>query len=271
MKRTAAIALALALAAPAQAGAEETVPEELQNISIVDRAGASIPADVVLTDGQGRRVTVGSYLGDGKPLLLVLAYYRCPMLCSLVVNGLTDGLKELAWSAGDQFRVLVVSFDPRDTVEVARAKRENYLAEYGRRPGDRGFELLVGEEAEVRRLADAVGFRYRWDEKTGQYAHAAGAFVITPQGRLSRTLYGIVFPPQQLRLALVEAAQGKLGSAWDQVVLFCYHYDADARGYVLAANRLMRAGGLVTLFVLSIVLIRFWRRDSRHAPAGGEA
>jgi protein SCO1/2 len=270
MKPTAAlVALAMLLAAPRPAGAQETVPQELQDIAIVDRPGSQVPLDVELTNHLGRQVTLGEYFADGRPVVFVLAYYRCPMLCSLVVNGLNDGLKELAWTPGEQFRVLVVSFDPRDTVAVARDKRDNYLRDYGRAIGEGGYEFLVGSEEQVRRLSDALGFRYRWDEATGQYAHAAAAFVTTPQGRLSRTLYGIQFPARQLRLALVEAAEGKLGNAWDQVVLFCFHYDPDARGYVLAATRLMRAGGFATVLLLSIVLFRFWRGESGRARRGG--
>jgi protein SCO1/2 len=247
-----------------QARAEEALPPELQGIAIEEKPGAVLPQEVALTDGDGRTVKLGDYLKDGKPVVLVLAYYRCPMLCSLVVNGLTNGLKDLSWSAGHDYRVLVVSFDPRDTTEIAHQKRMNYLKEYGRPVPDGGFEFLTGDAASVRRLADAVGFHYRWNEQQKEYAHAAGAFVVTPGGKLSRTLYGITFPAKDLRLALTEASEGKLGSAWDKVVLFCFHYDANARGYVLAATRLMKAGGALSVVLLGLFLWRLNR--SSQAP-----
>lgn len=258
MGRTLA-ALAIVLGGVLPAGAEEAVPAEVQGISIEERPGAFVPRDIALRDSSGRAVTVGSYLDDGKPVVLVLAYYRCPMLCSLVITGMTDGLKDLDWAAGKDYRFLVVSFDPRDTLQIARDKRENYLKEYGRPISAGGFEFLTGDEANVKRLADSVGFHYRWDEATQQYAHAAGAFVLTPAGKLSRTLYGITFPAKNLRLSLVEASKGRLGTAWDQIILLCYHYDSAARGYVLAATRLMRAAGAATVVLLGIFLVRLAR------------
>ncbi len=267
MRRLTAIAI-IGLTFAGAALADEAVPEELKGIGIEERPGASVPLDIPLIDGQGRPGTLARYVEGGKPVVLILAYYRCPMLCSLVINGMTAGLKELAWTAGDQFRFVVVSFDPRDSTRVAGEKRDHYVAEYGRRVADPGFDFLTGEEANVRRIADAVGFHYRWDAQTGQYAHAAGAFVLTPKGTLSRTLFGIVFPAKDLRLALLEASQGKLGNAWDQVLLFCFHYDPNARGYVLAATRVMEAGGALTVLLLGGFLLAFWRLERRSSRVG---
>jgi len=240
------------------------LPPELEGIAIEEKSGAALPKDVALVDSDGKEVTLGQYFADGKPAVLVLAYFRCPMLCTLVINGLTDGLKQLEWSAGKDYRVLVVSFDPRDTTQIAHDKRINYLAEYNRPVPAGGFEFLTGDAANVKRLADSVGFHYRWDESAQQYAHAAGAFVITPAGTLSRTLYGITFPSRDLRLSLAEASEGKLGSAWDRVVLYCYHYDASARGYVLAATRLMRAGGAVSVLAVGLLVWQLSRSRSRE-------
>ncbi|MGC4122232.1 MAG: SCO family protein [Myxococcales bacterium] len=263
MRRWRAVAVMAAmmgtLLASGQSRAEEALPPELKDIAIEEKPGAELPREIVLKDGAGRAVTLGDYFSDGKPVVLVLAYFRCPMLCSLVVNGLTNGLKDLSWSAGKDYRVLVVSFDPRDTTEVAQQKQKNYLKEYGRPVPEKGFEFLTGDAASVKRLADAVGFHYRWDEQQKEYAHAAGAFVVTPGGKLSRTLYGISFPEKSLRLALTEASEGRLGSAWDKVVLFCFHYDANARGYVLAATRLMKAGGALSVLLLGLFLWRLNR------------
>ncbi|AKT43931.1 SCO family protein [Chondromyces crocatus] len=240
---------------------DNTLPKELEGIGIEDRPGAELPRDVLMRDQDGREVRLGDYLTPGKPVVVVLAYYQCPMLCSMVLNGVLNAMKETAWTAGKEYRMLVVSFDPRDTVELARQKRETYVSAYGRDVGDRAFDFVVGDEANVRRLADAVGFGYRWDEATEQYAHAAGAFVVTPEGKLSRTLYGVAFPESTLRLALVEAGQGTIGTTLDRVILFCFHYDPKEGGYVVATWRLMRAGGAVTVLLLGGLLLRFWRRE----------
>lgn len=267
----AALVLSLGVAPRAARAGEPELPQELVGVDIEERPGAVVPADVRLRDGQGREVTLGSYFDGQRPVVLVLAYYDCPMLCTLVVNGLMQGMKDIEWTAGKEYRVVVVSFDPRDTPEVAQKKREAYVGAYGRPVAERGWDFLVGDEAQVRRLADAVGFHYRWDETQKQYAHAAGAFVLTPEGKLSRTLYGIAFPPKDLRLALLEASENKLGSTWGRVLLFCFHYDPTARGYVLASRRLMMAFGALTVLVLAGFLVRQWRIEKRRAskPAEG--
>lgn len=264
-----AVVLALSAAlfavgmAPGSARAEDAIPAPLQGIGIDDRSGATIPRDVALRDQDGRTVTFGDLLrDDGKPVVLVLAYYQCPMLCTVVLNGMTDGLRELAWTAGAEYRVVTVSIDPRDTPEIARRKRASYVDAYGRTVGEHAWDFLVGDEANVKRLADAVGFHYRWDEATQQYAHAAGAFVLTPDGRVSTTLHGARFPGNALRLALVDASHGKLGTAWDRVVLLCFHYDPAAGSYVVATTRLVKALGVVTVLLLGSWLARLWRKEA---------
>lgn len=263
----AALTLAVAVLAPARpASAKDTaIPAELQGIDIEDRQGAPLPRDIALRDQSGRAVTIRDYLDGKRPVVLVLAYYECPMLCTLVITGALDEMKKLKWTAGDEYRVVVVSFDPRDTIESAAKKRMNYLDAYGRPVAEKGFDFLVGDETQVKALASAAGFHYRWDEDTKQFAHAAGAFIYTPDGRLSRTLYGITFPG--LKLALLEASEGKIGTVVDRVLLFCFHYDPLARGYVLATTRLVRASGVVTLAVLALWLLRFWRRERKPLPA----
>ncbi|MRG95506.1 SCO family protein [Polyangium spumosum] len=265
---TAAV-VTLAPASRALAG-DPALPKELVGVDIEERPGADLPADVKLRDQEGRDVTLGSYLDGEHPVILVLAYYECPMLCTLVVNGLMQGMKGLDWTAGKEYRVVVVSFDPRDTPEMARKKRDVYVGAYGRPVGERGWEFLVGEEAQVRRLADAVGFRYRWEEATQQYAHAAGAFVFTPEGKLSRTLYGLNFASNDLKLSLLEASQGKLATAWGRVLLFCFHYDSGENKYVLATRRLMKAGGAFTVLGLGGMLLGFWRRERRRASKSAD-
>ena len=249
---------------PSKAGiANDDVPRPLQGIEIVDKRGTALPRDLRFRDQNGREVTLGSYF-DGKPTIFVMAYYECPMLCTIVLNGLNAGLKDLAWTPGKEFRVVTVSFDTkRDTPAAAKAKRDRYLEAYGRPVLERGWDFLVGDEQNVVAFAKAVGFGYRWEEKTQQFAHAAGAFVVAPDGRLSNTLLGIQFPERDLRLALSEASQGKLGSAWDRVMLLCYHYDPNEHSYVLAGKRFMKAGGTLSALVLGAFLARLWRRELR--------
>ncbi|KYF60969.1 SCO family protein [Sorangium cellulosum] len=263
------LALVVATVTPARSAraADTTIPTELVGVDIEERPGALLPRELRLRDQSGQEVELGRYATGDKPLVLVLGYYECPMLCSLVLNGVLQAMKETDWAAGTEYRTLIVSFDPRDTPDVARKKRANYIEAYGRPVTGDGFDFLVGDEASVRALANAVGFGYRWDETTKQYAHAAGAFVFTPDGRLSRTLYGISFPQKNFSLALREAGSGKVGSAWDRVLLFCFHYDPNARGYVLATKRLMKASGAVTVVLIGLWLIRFWRTERSRSRA----
>ncbi len=249
---------------PSKAGlASDDVPRPLQGIEIVDKRGTVLPSQLHFRDQDGRDVTLGSYF-DGRPTIFVMAYYECPMLCTIVLNGLNAGLRDLAWRPGKEFRVVTVSFDTkRDTPALAKAKRAKYLEAYGRPIDDRGWDFLVGDEQSVVALAQAIGFGYRWDDKTQQFAHAAGAFVVAPNGTLSNTLLGIQFPERDLRLALTEASQGKLGSAWDRVMLLCYHYDPNEHSYVLAGKRVMKAGGTLSALVLGAFLARLWRRELR--------
>ena len=284
LPRVAGLAAALwcALPAPAHArqlprptGANTALadqkPAELDGVGIADKAGTQLPGDVVLRDGEGREVRLDGYFDGRRPVVLALAYYSCPMLCTLVLNGMNDGLKEVAWTAGEEYRVVTVSIDPRDTAEIAKAKQASYVEEYGRRVTDDAWTFLTGDEDQVKRLADAVGFTYRWDEPSQQYVHAAGVFVLTPEGRVSRTLYGIEFKPRDLRMAITEASEGRIGSAIDQVLMFCFHYDPQSKGYVVAATRVMRAGGLLTVLILAGVVGRFWRRERLRAMSPQES
>lgn len=250
-------------------GADPGIPKELAGIEILDHAGRDVPRDVMLTDQDGQKVRFGDYFDGRRPVVLVLAYYECPMLCSLVLKGVLDEMKQLRWTAGEEYRVVVLSFDPRDTPAKAAAKRLNHVDAYHREVNNRGWDFLVGDQASVKTIADAVGFQYRWDEREKQFAHAAGGFVLTPSGRISRTLYGMSFP--DMRLALLEASEGKTGTVSEKVLLFCFHYDPVARGYVLATLRLMKAGGALTVLVLALFLLRFWRAERRRRRDGGGA
>lgn len=252
---------------PGSAARDNNVPGELEGIGIKDHSGKDVPRDVTLTDQDGKQVRLGDYFDGKRPVLLALAYYECPMLCSLVLTGVLEGVKPLRWTAGEDYRVLVVSFDPRDTPQRAADKRKAYMDAYGRKLGPRGWDFLVGDAAAVKRVAESVGFGYRWDERQQQYAHAAGAFVLTPEGRISRTLYGLSFVTD-LRLSLLEASEGKIGTVMERVLLFCYHYDPVSRGYILATMRVVKLSGVLTILVLGAFLLRFWRAERRRSKDG---
>lgn len=247
------------------------VPEELEGIGIEDKPGADIPRDITLTGSDGRELVVGEYLDTDKPLVLVLAYYGCPMLCSLVLNGTMDALKGMPETAGKDFRVLVVSFDPRDKVDVAKGKRASYVEAYGREVDPQAFEFAVGSEAEVARLADAVGFRYRWSDAENQYAHAAGIFVITPEGKLSQVLTGIRFEPSEVSVALGEAKKGVWHSPLKSALLYCFQFNPRTGKYVLVAGRAMQVAAGVSVIGLAFLLIRLSRtnRSRNHGRGGG--
>jgi protein SCO1/2 len=269
MTRAAAVlACALALAASASPSARaqrmEPLPQELEGIGIVEHLNERVPLDLAFTDEDGRAVRLGDYFHEGRPVLLSVVYYSCPMLCTLVLNGMTDAMKELDWTPGHEYELVTVSFDSRETHSLARLKKESYLSEYGRPGAGAGWHFLVGSPESVRALTEAVGFNYRWDEKGQQFAHQAALYVLTPEGTISRYLYGVMFEPRTLRLSLVEAGAGKVGSAFDQIVLYCFHYDETSGSYALAARNVMRAGGILTVIVLGSVLSRLWIRDRRR-------
>jgi protein SCO1/2 len=258
----------------------ETTPKPLENIGIEDKAGATLPRDVRLTGSDGRSFALGEYLDGQRPLVLVLAYYGCPMLCSLVLNGANDALKAVPELAGKDYRYLVVSFDPNDLTEIGAKKRAAYVEAYGRNveplvdeqgshpsePRRASFEFATGSESEVRRLADTVGFRYRWDDEQQQFAHAAGLFVATPQGKLSQVLTGITFEPAKVSQALRDAGAGVSRSPLESVLLYCFQYNPHTGKYVLAAGRAMRVGAAATVLGL-VGLVAFLMRADRRRRA----
>jgi protein SCO1/2 len=204
-------------------------------------------------------------------VLLTLNYYKCPMLCTLQLNGLVEGLKELDWTPGQEFELVTLSINPLETPSLARLKKQSYIKEYGRPSAAAGWHFLTGVEDNIRRLADTLGFGYRYDEEQEQYAHAAALFLITPDGRVARYLYGIEYPARELRLALLEAADGTIGSAIDQLILFCFHYDPSTRRYAPVAMNIMRVGGGLTAVLLGTTLGLFWVRDARRRRRSRDA
>lgn len=252
------------------ARAEQEVPKELQGIAIDGALGAKVPLDVPFVDHTGKQVFLRDYFVSGRPVVLVLAYYSCPTLCSLVLNGLLDGMRAQQFVPGKDYQVVTLSIDPREKPNLAAAKRQAYLQALGRPLADesRDWPFLSGTEQDIAKVASAVGFHYRWDEEGKQWAHAAGIFVLTPSGWLSQILYGIVFPARDLRLALVESSLGGIGNPLDKLLLWCFHYDPKERRYSLAAIALVRAGGALTMLVLGTFLITAWRRDRRARVNG---
>jgi len=260
--RLATLALLLP-AAVVLAQRQEPLPKELEGVGVDERLGARVPLDLVFTDETGRQVTLGQLFRPGRPLLLTLNYYRCPMLCTLQLNGLVEALRELPWSPGREFDIVTVSIDPLETAALAASKKKVYLESYGRPGAEAGWRFLVGRQPDIAALADAVGFRYSYNEARKEYVHAAAFMVLTPGGAVSRYLYGVMLDPRTLRLALAEASAGRLGSTADRILLMCFHYDASAGRYVVAATRLMQAGGALTALGLGVWLGRWWWRERR--------
>jgi protein SCO1/2 len=247
------------------AAAPQTVPAELKSVGIDEHINQPIGLDLTFLDENGRPVALKQFFRKGRPVLLDLVYYECPMLCTVILNGQSEALKNIPWTAGNQFDVVTISFNPADTPELARQKRAMYLANYGRPSAD--WHFLVDNGGNVKKLADQLGFHYRYDDRTKQFAHAAAIMFLTPGGRISRYLYGVKFNPRDVRLALAEASESKFAFSPERILLYCFHYDPQAKGYVLFATNVMKAGGVLTVLVLSIVLFFFWRRERRTRRA----
>jgi cytochrome c oxidase subunit II len=262
------LGLLLLVGAAGSTWAAEPLPRELEGVGVTEHLGAQLPLDAVFTDHAGRQVRLGDYFRDGKPVILTLNYYSCPMLCGLQLNGLLAGLKGLDWTPGREFRVVTVSIDPRETAALAAGKRTSFLNDYGRGAADWSF--LVGAQPEITRLAAALGFGYRYDAPTKQYAHPAVLYAVSPTGRVSRYLYGIDYRPRDLKFALLEASAGKTGSSLDRLILSCFHYDGEAHRYGPYAFGIMRlAGGLSVLALGLLLAVLWWREHRRERPAAG--
>ena len=244
---------------------ENRLPPELEGVGVDEKPGQAVNLNLEFTAENGYQVPLRSFFRQGKPVVLNLVYYKCPMLCSLVLNAQTKVMKEVAWTAGNEFDVVTISIDPRETFNLAVAKKKWYLEQYGRPEGAQGWHFLTDYQGNAKRLAEQVGFNYRWDAKTEQWVHAAAVMVLTPDGRVSRYLYGLQYRARDMRLALTEASEGKLGSFGDKLLLFCFHYDPVARSYVPFARNLMRAGGALTVLLMGTILFVLWRRERRRS------
>ncbi|MCB9728658.1 MAG: SCO family protein [Deltaproteobacteria bacterium] len=251
------------VAVPA-AVAVERVPEPLQKIDIENHLGQKVSPSLSFTDHTGRAVTLGDYFDGKRPVLLTLNYFRCTTLCSVQLNELTGALKKLEWTPGDEhFRVVTVSFDPKDTVDIARGKRESYLDELGKGQ-DADWAFLTGTQDQIDQLTTQLGYKYTWDTETEQYAHAPAIYTLSPDGTISRVLMGLTYEPRDLRFGLIDASKGEVGTVFDKIILSCFHYVSSDGKYTPFAFGVMRLGGLLTLAVLGLFLLFHWRRERRR-------
>jgi protein SCO1/2 len=236
-------------------------PPGLKNVGIEQRLDEQIPPDLSFRDETGKPVVLRDYFGK-RPMILNLVYYQCPMLCGEVLSGLTSALKILKFDVGREFDVLTVSFDPKETPEMAAAKKAEYLKRYGRAGADQGWHFLTGPAASIEALTKAAGFQYEYDPKIGQFAHATAIMVLTPEGKIAQYYYGVEFAPKDLRLGLVQASENKIGTVVDQVLLYCYHYNPDTGKYGAIVSRILKVAGGATIFALGTFLIVMFRLGS---------
>mgnify|MGYP001172835268 CR=1 FL=1 len=264
------VMLAAALAATAQARTMPAVEPalEAERPAILERSGfvqnmrASLPLDASFRDEEGLSVTPGQYFGQGRPVILSLVCFDCPMLCNLVLNGLVESLRAMSLVPGQDYELVTVSFDPEETHVLAGQKKANYLADLGRPEAAASWHYLTGEAAAIQRLTEAVGFRYARDEQSGEFAHGSGIMVVTPEGKLSHHLFGVEYAPRDLRLALVEASSGRIGSALDKLQLFCYQYDHALGRYSARLMAVVQVACGLTIFALGSFLVVMFRRES---------
>jgi protein SCO1/2 len=236
----------------------------LRSVGIDQKMGANVPLDLPFVDESGRDVMLRQYFG--KPVILALVYYQCPSLCNMVLNGVLSAVKNLSLTAGNQFNVVAVSFDPRETPDMARTKKQTYMKDYGRAGAEQGWHFLTGSEKSSVQLANAVGFHFAYDAMTNQYAHPSAILILTPEGQVARYFYGINYPARDVRLGLDEASENHIASPVDQVLLYCYHYDPSNGKYGMVIMNVLRLGGLLTLGSLVTFMLIMFRRDFTGMP-----
>lgn len=262
-KSIARLPLALALASGGlQAASGPNLPPDLRGIGIEQMLDAQVPLDTVFRDENGVSVPLRTFF-RGKPVVLAPVYYRCPMLCSQILSGVVAGLRPLSLKTGRDFEVVAISFDPADTPAEAGLKRAQYSHSYSSRAGVNGWHFLVGSQAAITAVMQTIGFHYRWDPANKMFVHASGVMVITPEGRVARYLYGVEYEPKDPKLSLVEASHNRIGSAVDQILLFCYHYDPKTGKYGAVAINSLQIGAVLILLVMAIGMFFLWRYDVR--------
>lgn len=242
--------------------ADTTLPPMLEGVGVEEKVGQQVDLNLTFIGTNGYPVPLSEFFHKGKPVIIDMVYYRCPQLCNLVLNAQTQVLREIPWTPGEEFEVVTISIDPFETFDLAQSKRAQYMLSYDR-PAP-GWHFMADTEGHAKQLASQLGFRYRFDERQGQFAHQAAIMLLTPEGKVSRYLYGIKFKARDVRLALTEAAEGRGKFTIDRLLLFCYHYDPATHSYTLFATNVMRAGGVLTVLLLGGFVWGFWRREERR-------
>jgi protein SCO1 len=267
LKFSAALSIAaLALLASPIFAQQSGPPPILREVSIAQRLNEPVPPEIIFRDENGQTVHLGDYLGT-KPIVLSLVYFDCPALCTEVLNGELRTMKAITLNLGKDFDAITVSFEPKDTPELAKAKRDVYAGQYGRPGARENWHFLTGDQPSIDALTQAVGFHYAYDSASRQYAHAAAILVLTPHGRIARYYYGVQYPGRDVRLGLVEASEGKIGTPTDHALLYCYQYDPATGKYGLVVMKVVRAAGVLTVLVLGIFMFVMFRRERNH-PSG---
>jgi protein SCO1/2 len=242
----------------------QSLPAGLVDVGIEEHLGAQVPLDAQFRDESGKDVALGSFFHPGRPVLVNFAYYQCPMLCNLVLNGMLGGMKKISWTPGKEYEVVTISIDARETPELAASKKQTHIEALGKPEAAVGWHFLTGDEKQIKRVADAIGFKYQYMRNNNEFAHAAGIFTVSPAGKISRYLYGVEYKHKDLRLALLDASEGRALSIGEKIEMFCYRYDANAKGYVLFARNFMKGSGYVVAAGLFIFLGALWRRELKR-------
>jgi len=239
-------------------------PKELKDVGIDEHLGQSIDTSLLVKNESGETLPLATYLNGKKPVLFSLVYFNCPGLCNFHLNGVTEALKKMDWSVGSQFDVIALSFDSKETSEVGNKKKESYLNLYSRAGTENGWHFLTADEETLKKITSTVGFKYKWDNEAKEWAHASAAIVMTPDGKIARYLHGILFEPRDMKLALIDAAEGKIASLKEKLVWFCYKYDPHTSKYSLAVFKVMQLGGGLVVFLLMIILVPFWLKSRKE-------
>lgn len=238
-------------------------PQIQKETGIEEKLGGFLPLDATFRDEEGNVVQLSSYFKGDKPVLLNFAYHTCALLCHYVLDGIVSGAKSMPWTPGNEYEVVSISIQPTETPALAKRQKKSYMAKLNKAGAEKGWHFLTGEEAEIRKVADAVGFRYKWDEASKQFSHSAAIMLLSGNGKVSRYLYGIRYSGKDLRNGLMEAADGKVGTTIDKVFLWCYHYDPQEKSYVLNAYRLMQIGMGIVLSLVAVGLVWYWKSETR--------
>ena len=241
-------------------------PKEIQKVEIVQKLGDKLDLSTPFVDDQGKKVVIGDYFASGKPVLFTIIYYNCPMLCNLHLNGVTSALSKLKWTVGKEFELVALTMNHREGVDLAKQKKASYVKDYGRPESSDGWHFLTGSEANIRKVANEVGFGYEWLPDQKEYAHASAAIIMTPEGQISRYLHGIEFDPQSFKFALLEASNGAIGDFIDRALSICFVFDPNKNRYTIYSWRLMQAGGVLIVLAMGLLLIPLWRKESQALP-----